>query len=66
MTYSRKRHLKLLQRSQNFKSRGQFYRESPDESLEFGRYQGAIQSYIDWRSPHTLALLMNKFVNRTY
>ena len=63
MTYNRNRHVELLKRSQDFKNQGKsFYQQSINEYLEFCKYQGAIQSYIDWESRHQFAFLMKKFV----
>ena len=65
MTYNQERHRKLIKRSQYFKNQGQFFnRESPDEYLEFCKYQATIQSYIDWKSRRQLLSLMEKFVDR--
>ena len=42
MTYNQKRHIELLKCFQ--------YQESKDEYLELSEYEGAIQSYVYWKS----------------
>ena len=65
MTYNQKRHIELLKRLQDLKNQGKlFYQESKDEYLELSKYEGAIQSYIYWKSRTLFVLLMGKFVNR--
>ena len=65
MTYNQKRHIQLLKRFQDLKNQGKsFYQESTDEYLELSKYEGAIQSYIYWKSRTLFVLLMEKFVNR--
>ena len=65
MTYNQKRHIQLLKRLQDLKNQGKsFYQESKDEYLELSKYEGAIQSYIYWKSRTLFVLLMEKFVNR--
>nr|YP_010472256.1 hypothetical protein NDC64_pgp087 [Navicula tsukamotoi]UVG41721.1 hypothetical protein [Navicula tsukamotoi]UVG41865.1 hypothetical protein [Navicula tsukamotoi] len=65
MTYNQKRYIELLKRSEDFKNLGKsFYQESKDEYLELSEYEGAIQSYLYWKSRTLFALLMEKFVNR--
>ena len=64
MNYNQKRHIELLKRSQSLKNEGKsFYYESLSEYLEFSKYQGAIQSYIYWKSRISFVLLMEKFVD---
>ena len=69
ITYNKKRHIELLKRLQDLKNQGKsFYQESKDEYLELSKYEGAIQSYIYWKS-RTLflfVLLLEKFVNKCY
>ena len=65
MAYNQKRHIELLKRLQDLKNKGKsFYQESKDEYLELSKYEGAIQSYIYWKSRTLFVLLMKKFVNR--
>ena len=65
MTYNQKRHIELLKRLQDLKNQGKsFYQKSKDEYLELSKYEGAIQSYIYWKSRTLFVLLMGKFVNR--
>ena len=65
MTYNQKRHIELLKRSEDLKNLGKsFYQESKDEYLELSKYEGAIQSYLYWKSRTLFVLLMEKFVNR--
>jgi hypothetical protein len=65
MSYNQKRHIELLKRLQDLKNQGKsFYQESKDEYLELSKYEGAIQSYIYWKSRTLFVLLMEKFVNR--
>ena len=65
MTYNQKRYIELLKRSEDLKNLGKsFYQESKDEYLELSKYEGAIQSYIYWKSRTLFLLLMEKFVNR--
>ena len=65
MTYNQKRHIQLLKRLQDLKNQGKsFYQESKDEYLELSKYEGAIQSYIYWKSRTLFVLLMEKFVTR--
>ena len=65
MTYNQKRHIELLKRSEDLKNLGKsFYQESKDEYLEFSKYEGAIQSYLYWKSRTLFVLLMEKFVNK--
>ena len=65
MTYNQKRHIKLLKRSEDLKNLGKsFYQVSKDEYLELSKYEGAIQSYLYWKSRTLFVLLMKKFVNR--
>lgn len=54
-----------MKRLQDLKNQGKsFYQESKDEYLELSKYEGAIQSYIYWKSRTLFVLLMRKFVNR--
>ena len=65
MTYNQKRYIELLKRSEYLKNLGKsFYQESKDEYLELSKYEGAIQSYLYWKSRTLFVLLMEKFVNR--
>ena len=65
MTYNQKRYIELLKRSEDLKNLGKsFYQESKDEYLELSKYEGAIQSYLFWKSRTLFLLLMEKFVNR--
>jgi hypothetical protein len=65
MTYNQKRYIELLKRSEDLKNLGKsFYQESKDEYLELSKYEGAIQSYIYWKSRTLFVLLMEKFVNK--
>lgn len=65
MTYNQKRHIQLLKHLQDLKNQGKsFYQENTDEYLELSKYEGAIQSYIYWKSRTLFVLLMEKFVNR--
>ncbi len=65
MTYNQKRHIELLKRSEDLKNLGKsFYQESKDEYLELSNYEGAIESYLYWKSRTLFVLLMEKFVNR--
>ena len=65
MTYNQKRYIELLKRSEDLKNLGKsFYQESKDEYLELSKYEGAIQSYLYWKSRTLFVLLMEKFVNR--
>jgi hypothetical protein len=65
MTYNQKRYIELLKRSENLKDLiKSFYEESKDEYLELSKYEGAIQSYLYWKSRTLFLLLMEKFVNR--
>jgi hypothetical protein len=65
MTYNKERHKQLVIRSQDLKNLGKsFYQESKDEYLELSKYEGAIQSYLYWKSRTLFVLLMEKFVNR--
>ena len=65
MTYNQKRHIELLKRSEDLKNLGKsFYQESKDEYLELSKYEGAIQSYLYWKSRTLFVLLMEKFVNK--
>ena len=65
MTYNQKQHIELLRRSEDLKNLGKsFYQESKDEYLELSKYEGAIQSYLYWKSRTLFVLLMKKFVNR--
>nr|UZC30168.1 hypothetical protein [Entomoneis sp.] len=65
MTYNQKRHIELLKRSEDLNNLGKsFYQESKDEYLELSKYEGAIQSYLYWKSRTLFVLLMEKFVNR--
>ena len=65
MTYNQKRYIKLLKRSEDLKNLGKsFYQESKDEYLELSKYEGAIQSYLYWKSRTLFVLLMEKFVNK--
>ena len=65
MTYNQKRYIKLLKRSEDLKNLGKsFYQESKDEYLELSKYEGAIQSYLYWKSRTLFVRLMEKFVNR--
>ena len=65
MTYNQKRYIELLKRSKDLKNLGKsFYQESKDEYLELSKYEGAIQSYVFWKSRTLFVLLMKKFVNR--
>jgi len=59
MSYNQKRHRELLKRSSDFKNQGKsFYQESKDEYLELSKYEGAIESYIYWKSRTLFILLM--------
>jgi len=65
MTYNQKRYIELLKRSEDLKNLGKsFYQESKDEYLELSEYEGAIQSYLYWKSRTLFVLLMEKFVNK--
>lgn len=65
MTYNQKRYIELLKRSEDLKNLGKsFYQESKHEYLELSKYEGAIQSYLYWKSRTLFVLLMGKFVNR--
>jgi len=65
MTYNQKRYIELLKRSEDLKNLGKsFYQESKDEYLELSKYDGAIQSYLYWKSRTLFVRLMEKFVNR--
>ena len=65
MTYNQKRYIELLKRSEDLKNLGKsFYQESKDEYLELSKYEGAIQSYLYWKSRTLFVRLMEKFVNR--
>ena len=65
MTYNQKRYIELLKRSEDLKNLGKsLYQESKDEYLELTKYEGAIESYIYWKSRTLFILLMEKFVNR--
>ena len=65
MTYNQKRYIELLKRSEYLKNLGKsFYQESKDEYLELSKYEGAIQSYLYWKSRTLFVLLMEKFVNK--
>ena len=65
MTYNQKRYIELLKRSEDLKNLGKsFYQESKDEYLELSKYEGAIQSYLYWKSRTLFVILMEKFVNR--
>ncbi len=65
MTYNQKRYIERLKRAQDLKNLGKlFYQENKDEYLELSKYEGAIQSYLYWKSRTLFILLMEKFVNR--
>mmetsp|Transcript_26791 Transcript_26791/g.56115 ORF Transcript_26791/g.56115 Transcript_26791/m.56115 type:complete len:153 (+) Transcript_26791:4379-4837(+) len=65
MTYNQKRYIELLKRSEDLNNLGKsFYQESKDEYLKLSKYEGAIQSYIYWKSRTLFVLLMEKFVNK--
>ena len=65
MTYNQKRYIELLKRSEDLKNLGKsFYKESKDDYLELSEYEGAIQSYLYWKSRTLIVLLMEKFINR--
>ena len=65
MTYNQRRYIELLKRSEDLKNLGKsLYEESKDEYLELSKYEGAIQSYLYWKSRTLFVLLMEKFVNR--
>ena len=65
MNYNQNRYIELLKRSEDLKNLGKsFYQESKNEYLELSIYQGAIASYIYWKSRTLFVLLMEKFVNK--
>ena len=65
INYNKQRYIELLKRSEDLKNLGKsFYQESKDEYLELSKYEGAIQSYLYWKSRTLFVLLMEKFVNR--
>lgn len=65
MTYNQQRHIKLLKRSQDFKSQGKsFSKENPEESLELSSYNVAVEEKIFWQQRYKVDELMQDFLNR--
>ena len=65
MTWNQKRYIELLKRSEHLKNlKKSFYQESKDEYLELANYEGAIASYIYWKSRILFLRIMEKFVNK--
>lgn len=61
MTYSQKRYIELLKRSEDLKNlEKSFYLKSKDEYLELSEYEETIASYLYWKSRTLFVLLMEK------
>lgn len=66
MKYNRTKHLELLKRFQDFKTKEKsFDREKEEKYLELTHYRAAVEDHIFWKNRDQLALLMKSFLNGT-
>ena len=65
MHYNKKRHRKLLKRSQDLKNQGKnLFRENKAEELELSEYNVAIQLHFFWQDRDKVALLIENFLKQ--
>jgi hypothetical protein len=62
MTYNQKRHIQLLQRSQDLKKN--LFLENREEDFELSEYNIAVEEHIFWQYRYQVASLMENFLNR--